>query len=143
MWYIAEGPRLVAAAQSVGMPAVIQQTPVLHAPAPAMTQMAAGGTPIILAPRIPTPAAHVTSLPSQATVLAAAAAANHTPSPVVPPAASISNVPTSNLVYSYDAAAAAYLHRVLGDYSNAVDSSAGKCQLTSAVITTKCLYAAV
>jgi len=108
-----EGPRVVAAAQSVGVPTMIQQSPVLQ-PSP-MT----AGTPIILAPRIPTPQlATMTSLPSQAVL----AAASHTPSVVTP--ANAATVPTSNVLYPYETA---YLQRML-DYSATVDPSAiGKC----------------
>jgi len=104
---------VVAAAQSVGMPTVIQQSSVLQPSA--MT----AGTPIILAPRIPTPQlAAVTSLPSQAVL----AAGSHTPSVVSP--ANAASVPTSSLVYSYDPT---YLQRML-EYSTTVDPSAvGKC----------------
>ena len=104
---------MVAAAQSVGMPTVIQQSSVLQPSA--MT----AGTPIILAPRIPTPQlAAVTSLPSQAVL----AAGSHTPSVVSP--ANAASVPTSSLVYSYDPT---YLQRML-EYSTTVDPSAvGKC----------------
>ena len=107
--FVSEGPRLVALAQSPGVSPVLQQTPMLQPSA--MT----AGTPIILAPRIPTPQlASVTSLPSQAVL----AAGNHTPSVVTP--ANASSVPTSGLVYSYDAA---YLQRML-EYSTTVEQSA-------------------
>jgi len=111
--FVPEGPRVVAAAQSVGVPTMLQQTPMLQPSA--MT----AGTPIILAPRIPTPQiASMTSLPSQA-VLAAAS-----PSPSIVAPANTASVPTSNLVYSYETA---YLQRML-EYSSAVEPSAvGKC----------------
>ena len=106
---------MVAATQSVAMPTMLPQTPMLQ------PSTVTAGTPIILAPRIPTQQlANVTSLPSQAVL----AAASHTPS-VVPPA-NAASVPTSGLVYSYDAA---YLQRML-NYSSAVEPSAiGKCLL--------------
>lgn len=112
-----EGPRVVAAAQSVGVPAaVLQQTPVLQPSA--MT----AGTPIILAPRVPTPQlANVASLPNQAVIAAGGTA---TPSVVAAANAATATVPTSGLVYPYDAA---YIQRML-EYSAAVESSAvGKC----------------
>ena len=56
----------------------------------------------------------MTSLPSQAVL----AAGSHAPSVVTP--ANAATVPTSNMLYSYDAA---YLQRML-DYSAAVDPSA-------------------
>jgi len=123
---ITEGPRVVAAAQSVGIPpAVLQQTTTAVLPSP----MSAGGTPIILAaPRLQTPAptpqlaGGITSLPNQAAVLAGGA--HHTPS-MVTPANAAATVPTSGLVYSYDPSP--YLQRML-EYSTSVEPSAiGKC----------------
>ena len=108
--FVSEGPRVIAA-QSVGMPAMLQQTPVL--PQSPMT----AGTPIILAPRIQTPQlTNVTSLHNQAVL----AAGSHTPSVVSP--ANAATVPTSSLVYD-----TAYLQRML-EYPTTLDPSAiGKC----------------
>ena len=117
--FVSEGPRLVAAAPSVGMTTMLQQTTVFQ-PSP-MT----AGTPIILAPRIQTPqlpVANVTSLANPAVLAAAAVGGSHTPSIVTP--ANAATVPTSGLVYSYDTA---YLPRML-EYSTGVEpSTVGKC----------------
>ena len=100
---------MVATAQSVGMPTMLQQTPVLQPSA--MT----AGTPIILAPRIRTPQlGSVTSLPSQGVL----AAGSHAPSVVTP--ANAANVTTNSLLYSYDTS---YVQRLL-EYSSAIDPSA-------------------
>jgi len=110
-----------AAAQSLGLPpTVLQQTTPGVLPPSAMS---AGGTPIILTPRLQTPApapqlAGITSLSNQAVL--AGAPAHHTP-------ANPTTVPTSGLVYSYDPSA--YLQRML-EYSTSVEPSAiGKCLL--------------